>query len=561
MLLRIGHAIAAHPSAIPSAMKFATRKLAVLGLAVQGLSVLGIGVLGIGILGIGTVCEASAPIDFNRDIRPILSDKCFQCHGPDEGERQTSLRLDRADSARAQLESGGHAIVPGDADASQMIHRLTSPDDDVRMPPAESGKQISPEELRKIRRWIAEGATWSEHWSFVPPTRPELPLVRDHRWAKNAIDRFVLAKLESEGADVAGPAPEADRVALLRRVSLDLTGLPPTPQEVDAFLADKRVGAYQRIVDRLIQSSRYGEHQARYWLDVARYGDTHGLHLDNERSIWPYRDWVIQALNENRPFDQFTVDQLAGDLIPSSTLEQRIATGFHRCNVTTSEGGSIDQEYLVRYAVDRAETTATTWLGLTVGCAACHDHKFDPVSQKEFYQLFAYFYSLTEKPMDGNALLPPPSIKAPTLAQRFRQKVLKSRQLALNSDLEVARNSAQARLPQWTREYLSGRKNEIDSDRHMSLLSARRGGRKDGGCLDHRCIGGSDRSRTRPVDARHVFAGRRHGTRDDQQRRRVLGCGGLEWWFCASTARRTSISVRSLHFGVMLRLRSPRGST
>jgi hypothetical protein len=275
------------------------------------------------------------------------------------------------------------------------------------MPPPESGLRLLPEEQEKLRAWIDQGADWKQHWAFIKPIKPSLPETPSEMKADQPIDRFILRKVVQ--ANLA-PNPTADKETLIRRATLDLTGLPPTINEIDEFLADQSSNAYEKVIDRLLKSPRYGEHMGRIWLDAARYADTHGLHLDNERQIWPYRDWVIQAFNQNMPFDQFTVEQIAGDLLPTPTLPQRVATGFNRCNVTTSEGGSIDDEYYVRYAVDRVETTSTVWLGLTAGCAACHDHKFDPLTQKEFYQLFSYFYSLTEKAMDGNALLPPPAV-------------------------------------------------------------------------------------------------------------------------------------------------------
>lgn len=357
---------------------------------------------------------AAAPVNYNRDIRPILSDNCYKCHGPDGKQRQAGLRLDVKGVLARKLDSGKTAIKPGDVPGSELAHRITSTDPEERMPPAESGKSLTVREIGLLRQWIAEGAQWQGHWSFQVPVRPRPPVVKRPDWVRNPIDNFVLARLEREGL---AASPSATRETLIRRVTWDLTGLPPTLAEIDSFLADRRPGAYERVVDRLLKSRRYGEHMARFWLDAARYGDTHGLHLDNERSIWPYRDWVIRAFNSNMPFDRFTVEQLAGDLLPGSKLSQKVATGFNRCNVTTSEGGAIADEYRFKYGVDRVETTATVWLGLTMGCAVCHEHKFDPFTQKEFYQFLAYFNSLTERAMDGNALLPPPSVKAPTTEQ------------------------------------------------------------------------------------------------------------------------------------------------
>ncbi len=359
----------------------------------------------------------AAKVDFNREVRPILSENCYTCHGPDSGKRKAGLRLDLKEDALARLKSENFAIVPGHPEKSSLVERLLTKDEDEHMPPVKTGKHLTPAQIEILRRWISEGAEWQGHWSFIKPERPELPEVKHAGWARNPIDQFILARIEKENLK---PAPEADKATLLRRVTFDLTGLPPTPAEVDAFLRDRKPRAYERVVDRLLAAPRYGEHEARFWLDVARYGDTHGLHLDNERSMWPYRDWVVGAFNRNLPFDQFTVEQLAGDLLPNATREQKVASGFNRCNVSTSEGGAIDEEFYVRYAVDRTETTGVVWLGLTLGCAVCHDHKFDPVSQKEFFQLYAFFNSLTEKAMDGNALLPPPVMKLPTQDQEAK---------------------------------------------------------------------------------------------------------------------------------------------
>ncbi|HEX5219397.1 MAG TPA: PSD1 and planctomycete cytochrome C domain-containing protein [Verrucomicrobiae bacterium] len=361
--------------------------------------------------------NSPAKVDFNRDVRPILSDNCYACHGPDSEKRKAGLRLDVKEGALAKLKSDAVAVVPGHPEQSALVERITTRNEDDLMPPPDTGKHLSEKQVELLKRWIAEGAEWKPHWSFIKPESPALPAVKNKKWPRNPIDSFILARLEQEKLR---PSKEADKFTLIRRVTFDLTGLPPTPDEVEAFVADRSPDAYERLVDRLLQSPRYGEHEARYWLDVARYGDTHGLHLDNERSMWPYRDWVVGAFNRNLPFDQFTVEQLAGDLLPAPTREQKVASGFNRCNVSTSEGGAIDEEFYVRYAVDRTETMATAWLGLTVGCAACHDHKYDPISQKEFYQLYAFFNNMNEAAMDGNALLPPPVLKLPTPEQQAK---------------------------------------------------------------------------------------------------------------------------------------------
>lgn len=362
------------------------------------------------------------PIVFNRDIRPILSDNCFPCHGFDAGKRKADLRLDTPESATT-LHKGRQPVKAGDLEHSQLWLRVSSKDPKFVMPPAESGRKLKQEDIESLREWILQGAHYQKHWGFEPPVRPSAPAVKGTNWIRNDIDRFILATLEKKGLS---PATEAARETLIRRLSLDLTGLPPTLQEVGDFVADKSPNAYERAVERLLASSHYGEHMARYWLDVARYGDTHGLHLDNERSIWPYRDWVVSAFNENLPFDQFTIWQLAGDLLPHATRDQIVASGFNRCNVSTSEGGAIEEEFQVRYGVDRVETASAAWLGLTMGCAVCHDHKLDPITQKEFYQVFAIFNNIAEKAMDGNALLPPPILQLPTPDQEKKEADLDS---------------------------------------------------------------------------------------------------------------------------------------
>src|SRR5438445_3667727 len=362
--------------------------------------------------------------DFDRDIRPILSDKCFACHGPDEKERKARLRLDRKEDAFKPLKSGASAIVPGDPDKSELITRLTAKDEDDVMPPPKSGKTLTAAQIDLLRRWVAEGASWQRHWAFVKPERPPLPAVKNKKWPRQEMDYFVLARLEKEGLQ---PSPEADKTTLIRRASFDLTGLPPTPQEVDAFLADKSPGAYDKLVDRLLDSPSYGEHEARYWLDAARYADSHGFHIDSDRSMWKYREWLINAFNQNMPFDEFTTEQLAGDLLPNATTDQKIASGYVRCNMSTGEGGAIEEEYKSKYTFDRVETTSTIWLGLTMTCARCHTHKYDPIQHREYYGLYALFNNLDESIMDGNRPNPDPFIKLPSREQAERQEWLKRR--------------------------------------------------------------------------------------------------------------------------------------
>jgi hypothetical protein len=365
--------------------------------------------------------SATAKVDFNHDIRPILSENCFLCHGPDEGRRKVKLRFDRKEDAFQPLKDGSFAIVPGDPGKSQLMARVSSTDQEEVMPPVKSGKKLSPQQIELLRRWIAEGASWQKHWAFVAPERPAPPAVKNQKWTRNGIDAFVLARLEKENLR---PSPEADKATLIRRVSLDLTGLPPTINEVDAFLADHSPEAYSKVVDRLLNSPHYGEQMARYWLDAVRYADSHGYHIDGPRDIWAYRDWVIHAFNSNMSFDRFTIEQLAGDLLPEATTEQRIASGYMRCNMTSNEGGAIESEFLARSTFDRAETTATVWLGLTWTCARCHSHKYDPISQREYYSLFAFFNSLDEPVFDQNSPRPEPFIKLPTPEQTQRQQWL-----------------------------------------------------------------------------------------------------------------------------------------
>jgi hypothetical protein len=360
----------------------------------------------------------SVPVNFNRQIRPILSEHCYACHGPDERQRKAGLRLDRAEEAFKKLKSGNCALVPGDLTKSALIERITATDAEDIMPPPKHNKPLKPGEIELLKHWVEEGAVWQKHWSFIPPERPELPKVRQTNWPRNPIDDFTLAQLEQENLS---PNPEADRATLIRRVTFDLTGLPPTLEEVDAFLADNAPRAYERLVDRLLASPHYGERMAQNWLDLARYADTAGYHFDGFRFMWLWRDWVINAFNDNEPYDRFTVEQLAGDLLPHPTQAQRIATGFVRNNMTNDEGGADPDEYLNEYVVDRVNTIGAVWLGLTIGCTQCHDHKYDPLTTKEYYRMYAFFHNVPEKGLDRiRSDNPPPRIPVPTPEQALK---------------------------------------------------------------------------------------------------------------------------------------------
>ncbi|WP_321477632.1 DUF1553 domain-containing protein [uncultured Paludibaculum sp.] len=371
------------------------------------------------------------PVDFQKEVRPILSDACFHCHGNDKTTRMAGLRLDTRDGAFSKRKNGT-VIVPKNPQASLLIQRINNSNIDKRMPPVYSHKTLTEDQRATLARWIQQGADWKEHWAFSAPVKVAPPPVKNTEWVRNPIDQFILAKLESQGL---APAPEANRRTLIRRLALDLTGLPPKLEEVEAFVEDKDSNAYEKLVDRYLANPHWGEHRARYWLDAARYGDTHGIHIDNYREIWPYRDWVIQAFNSNMPFDRFTTEQLAGDLLPNPTLDQRIATGFQRCNVTTNEAGIIIDEYDAIYAKDRADTIGAVYMGLTVGCATCHDHKFDPIPSKDFYALGAFFRNTTQNIMDGNASDPPPIVVIPKQEDRPRWDAIQSREATLKEEL------------------------------------------------------------------------------------------------------------------------------
>jgi len=378
----------------------------------------------------------SQTIEFNRDIRPILSDTCFHCHGPDSVGRQADLRLDAEQDVLA--DRGGYSvIVPGNGASSELIARITHADPEQRMPPSDSGRSLSRRDIELLKRWIEQGAKWQKHWSFIPPVRTALPDVKMKNWGQNPIDRFVLSAMERSGLK---PSRRAEKTTLIRRVTFDLTGLPPTLQEVNSFLADKSPRAFERVVDRLLESPHYGERMAMHWLDVARYADSHGYSLDRRRVMWPWRDWVIWAYSGNLSFDQFVTQQIAGDLLPNATISQQIATGFNRNHPIQSEGGVINEEYRVETVVDRVETTSAVFLGLTMGCCRCHDHKYDPISQEEFYQFYAFFNNVPESAHVGNTdnEADKPFITVPSLLQDVRRQRIKLQIEQLERRLKAA---------------------------------------------------------------------------------------------------------------------------
>jgi mono/diheme cytochrome c family protein len=375
--------------------------------------------------------DTGPPISFNREILPILANNCFACHGPDEKHRETKFHFDTEDGAFAKKG----VIVRGSAEDSLLVEKITEPNPKDRMPPPESGHVLTDKQIDLLRRWIDQGAKWDMHWAYVAPKRPEPPVVHDPAWVRNPIDQFILSRLEREGLK---PSPEADRVTLLRRVTLDLTGLPPTPAELDAFLADTSPDAYERRVDALLKSPHYGERMAIPWLDASRYADSHGYHIDSHRDMWPWRDWVIGAFNANLPFDEFTIEQIAGDLLPNPTRDQLIASGFNRNHMINFEGGAIADEYQVEYVVDRVEATSSAFMGLTMGCARCHSHKFDPITHKEFYQFFAFFNSVPEQGLDGRTGNAMPVLALPTAEQQIKVDDLNAAIKAHQSQLSDA---------------------------------------------------------------------------------------------------------------------------
>ncbi|MSU76558.1 MAG: DUF1553 domain-containing protein [Gemmataceae bacterium] len=409
-------------------------------------------------LGTTSATFAQGKVEYNRDIRPILAENCFACHGPDSASRKAGLRLDQHVDAVKQ-----GAIVPGKVTESALIERILSDDAEKIMPPPKTLKKLSATQKDLLKRWISEGAEYQLHWSLMPPKRTALPAVKNKAWVRNPIDQFILAELEKRGMQ---PNPEADRRTIARRLSLDLTGLPPTAADVEAFVSDTSPGYYEKYVDRLMKSPHWGEHRARYWLDGARYADTHGIHFDNYREIYAYRDWIIGAFNKNMPFDQFTIEQLAGDLLPNPTIDQIVATGFNRCNITTNEGGLIAEEYLVLYTRDRTETTAAVWLGATMNCCTCHDHKFDRYSTKDFYSLSAFFNNTNQGAMDGNIPNTPPTIFVPQAADRPRFDVLAKDIAGLRAKIDDRKKAAQKDFDTWL--------SQAKADQVASLISTDR---------------------------------------------------------------------------------------
>jgi hypothetical protein len=388
---------------------------------------------------------SSAKVDYDRDIRPIFSDTCFKCHGPDANKRKAKLRLDM-DTGAYEDHDGQAAVTPGDLAKSEAWRRINAAGTDDLMPPNDSGMKLSPQQIKLLGDWIRQGAKYTPHWSFAPPVAAAVPKVRHASWPRNAIDNFVLAKLESEQMV---PSGEADKITLIRRVTFDLTGLPPTPAAVDAFLADKSKTAYEKVVDRLLASPHYGERMGLDWLDAARFADTHGYHIDAGRDMTKWREWVINSFNQNKPFDQFTIEQLAGDLLPNASTEQKVASGFNRNHMINFEGGAIPEEYHTAYLIDRVSTTTTVWLGLTVACAQCHDHKFDPISQKDFYRLYAFFNNVPENGLDGSKGNAQPVLEMPNAEQAATLAKLKAELRAAEEKQKAVEDSLAAEQVKW----------------------------------------------------------------------------------------------------------------
>ncbi len=385
-------------------------------------------------------------VSFNHDVRPLLSEYCLNCHGFDDKTRKGGLRLDQREDALRGGKSGHAALLPGKSAESEIIRRLLTADPDDIMPPPKMDRTLTAAQINLLKRWVDEGAEYEPHWAFITPATPPFPEVRKKDWARGPLDLFVLANMEKEGLE---PRPEADRPTLIRRATLDLTGLPPTPEEIDAFLSDGSSEAYERVVDRLLASSRYGERMAVDWLDAARYADTHGYHIDSARDMTAWRDGVIRAFNDNQPYDQFTVEQLAGDLLPEATLDQKVASGFNRNHMITYEGGAIPDEYHTAYIVDRINTTATVWLGLTVACAQCHDHKYDPITMKDYYGLYAIFNGVPENGLDGRNGNAVPIVQLPSPQQDAERRRLETAVATAEARLKVELPDLEADQQAW----------------------------------------------------------------------------------------------------------------
>jgi hypothetical protein len=395
------------------------------------------------------VVGSGAKVDFNRDVRPILAEHCLNCHGFDEKTRKGGLRLDLREEAYRGGKSGKPGLVPGKLAESELIQRIREIDPDELMPPPEAGNPLRPSQIATLEKWVLEGGEFQPHWAFIPAERPGLPEVKQKDWARSPLDLFVLARLEAEGWK---PAPEADRVTLIRRATLDLTGLPPSPGEMDAFLSDNSGDAYEKVVDRLLASAQYGERMALDWMDAARYADTHGYHIDSARDMTAWRDGVIRAFIENQPFDRFTLEQLAGDLLPEPTKAQRIASGFNRNHMINYEGGAIAEEYHSAYIVDRINTTATVWMGLTVACAQCHDHKYDPITMRDYYGLYAIFNGVPENGLDGRHGNAVPVLRLPTPAHEAEQVRLDAVLKTAEQSLKNPPSALAGEFEQWQRK-------------------------------------------------------------------------------------------------------------
>ena len=409
-----------------------------------------------------------AKIDFAAQIKPLLSDRCFLCHGPDAEGREADLRLDSQEGILAPLASDAelHAVVPGHPETSEMVARILSDDADIQMPPPDSGLSLSAEDKDLLRRWVAEGAQWQGHWSFEPIRKPAVPVVQNSEWIQDPIDAFILRKLEVAD-QVPNPLETPER--LLRRVTFDLTGLPPAIADVDRFISDTSPDAFEKVVDRLLASNRFGERMTADWLDVARYSDTYGYQVDRDRFVWPWRDWVINAFNSNMPYDRFITEQLAGDLLPNATQDQILATTFNRLHPQKVEGGSVPEEFRVEYVADRSQTVSTAFLGLTMECCRCHDHKYDPLSQREYYQLYSFFNNIDEAGLYSffTSSVPTPTLPLPT--QQQTQQISEAEQQVLVAEQRVQNLLQQERATTAAYLVLSGRTDAAGSNE--SLIS------------------------------------------------------------------------------------------